>query len=59
MPVEWLMTVLLPYNTLLLFLTVLLFIQTIGIEVDLDPRDMVAFTLILAFWSNLRCSYKI
>jgi hypothetical protein len=54
MPAEWLMTVLLPYNILLLFLIVMLFIQTIGIEVDLDPRDIVDFTLILAFWSNLR-----
>jgi len=46
------MTVLLTHKTLLLLLTT-------GVEVDLAPRARVALTLMQAFWSNFRFSYKI
>jgi len=45
--------------TVLLARKILLLLLTIGVEVDLAPRARVAFTLMLAFWSNFRFSYKI
>jgi len=45
--------------TVLLTRKILLLLLTTGVEVDLAPRARVALTLMQAFWSNFRFSYKI